>query len=102
MAYIEVSLSPINYSVANLACSADAEERAFVVSSMLAVSTAFSAWVGILAFPTTQAPRFFNGYIMEAVLQVTYVSWTALIVWYSNREEKQQKEKEADGIQSVE
>lgn len=41
ISYIEVSLSPINYSVANLACAADAEERAFIVSSMLAISTAF-------------------------------------------------------------
>lgn len=32
ISYIEVSLSPINYSVANLACAADAEERAFIVS----------------------------------------------------------------------
>ncbi|KAH7325692.1 major facilitator superfamily domain-containing protein [Stachybotrys elegans] len=102
LSYIEVSLSPINYSVANLACAADAEERAFVVSSMLAISTAFSAWVGIVAFPTLQAPRFFNGYIMEAVLQITYVSWTALIVWYSNREERLEQEKNAGDFQSAE
>ncbi len=88
--------------MANLACAGDAEERAFVISSMLAISTAFSAWVSILAFPTTEAPRFFKGYIMESVLQVTYVSWTTLIVWFSNREDKKEKEKQADGTQSVE
>jgi hypothetical protein len=102
LSYIEVSLSPINYSVANLACAADAEERAFVISSMLAISTAFSAWVSIVAFPTLQAPRFFGGYIMEAVLQITYVSWTAFIVWFSKREDKLEKEKNGDGSESVE
>ncbi|EEU34623.1 uncharacterized protein NECHADRAFT_3907, partial [Fusarium vanettenii 77-13-4] len=60
--YIEVSLSPINYSLANIVCAADAEERAFVISSMLAISTAFGAWVSILSFPTVEAPRFFKGY----------------------------------------
>ncbi|KAH7361672.1 major facilitator superfamily domain-containing protein [Plectosphaerella cucumerina] len=64
--YIEVSLSPINYSVANLACAGDAEERAFIISSMLAFSTAFSAWVNLLTFPTVEAPRFLKGYITEA------------------------------------
>ncbi|CAH0023856.1 unnamed protein product [Clonostachys rhizophaga] len=88
--YIEVSLSPINYSVANLACAGDAEERAFVVSSMLALSTAFNSWVSYVAFPTVQAPRFFRGYVMEAVFQVTYVGWTAFIVWFSNRQDQKE------------
>ncbi|KAJ4263445.1 hypothetical protein NW762_006264 [Fusarium torreyae] len=87
VAYIEVSLSPINYSVANIACAGDAEERAFVISSMLSVSTAFNCWVPLLAFPTVQAPRFFRGYITEAVLQVTYFAWTVLVIWISNRDE---------------
>ncbi|KAJ9145060.1 MFS general substrate transporter [Pleurostoma richardsiae] len=93
ISYIEVSLSPINYSVANLACAADAEERAFVVSSMLAISTAFGVWVPLLAFPTVQAPRFFRGYVMESVMQVTYFSWTCFVVWFSAREQRKKDEK---------
>ncbi|KAL2678508.1 hypothetical protein Neosp_009255 [[Neocosmospora] mangrovei] len=92
--YIEVSLSPINYSLANIVCAADAEERAFVISSMLAISTAFGAWVSILSFPTVEAPRFFKGYVMEAVLQVTYVTWTVMVVWFSSREERQKKKQQ--------
>jgi hypothetical protein len=91
--YIEVSLSPINYSVANLACAGDAEERAFIISSMLAFSTAFSAWVNLLTFPTVEAPRFLKGYINEAVLQVTYTLWTILIVWFVTKQEKAKEEK---------
>lgn len=100
ISYIEVSLSPINYSVANLACAADAEERAFIVSSMLAISTAFGTWVPLVAFPTLEAPRFFNGYVMEAVMQVTFFSWTCFVVWYSDREDRQRKEKE-DPVRSL-
>lgn len=39
---------------------------------------------------------------MEAVLQITYVSWTAFIVWFSKREDKLEKEKNGDGSESVE
>ncbi|KAL3292182.1 putative transporter SEO1 [Colletotrichum asianum] len=94
ISYIEVSLSPINYSLANLACAGDAEERAFVVSSMLAIRTAFGTWVPIVAFPTVEAPRFFRGYIMEAVMQVTYFSWTCFVVWYSARDRRRQQNAE--------
>ena len=97
--YIEVALSPINYSIANIVCAGDAEERAFVISSMLAFSTAFGAWVGLLAFPTVKAPRFFNGYVMEAVLQVTYVAWTIAVVWFADREDKQKKQPPASGTE---
>lgn len=91
--HIEVALSPVNYSVANLACAADAEERAFIISSMLAVSTAFNCWVPLLAFPTIEAPRYFKGYVLESVLQFTYVGWTALVMWFVRRE-RQEKETE--------
>ncbi|KAJ4319199.1 hypothetical protein N0V84_006481 [Fusarium piperis] len=95
VSYIEVSLSPINYSVANIACAADAEERAFVISSMLAISTAFNCWVPLLAFPTVQAPRFLRGYITETVLQVTYVAWTIGVVWIAKRDEKRKDESDS-------
>ncbi|KAF4122226.1 MFS transporter, ACS family, pantothenate transporter [Geosmithia morbida] len=95
ISYIEVSLSPINYSVANIACAADAEERAFIISSMLAIGTAFNCWVPLLAFPTVQAPRFFRGYITEAVLQVTYVCWTIGVIWMAKRDEKRKGESES-------
>ena len=95
ISYIEVSLSPVNYSIANLACAADAEERAFVISSMLAIGTAFNSWVPLSAFPTKQAPRYFRGYVLEVVLQVAYFSWTIVVMLFVN---KQNKAKEvADG-----
>ncbi|KAF2832391.1 MFS general substrate transporter [Ophiobolus disseminans] len=93
--YIEVSLSPVNYSIANLACAGDAEERAFVISSMLAIGTAFNSWVPLLAFSTVEAPRYFRGFILEIVLQFTYVAWTVLVMWFVRREHRA-KEKEIE------
>ena len=79
------------YSLANLACAADAEERAFVISSMLSIGTAFGVWVPLLTFPTVDAPRYFKGYVMEAVMQVVYPLWTVLVIWFLNKETRNKK-----------
>ncbi|KAG4430112.1 hypothetical protein IFR05_014410 [Cadophora sp. M221] len=76
---LEVSLSPLVYSWVNIICAGDAEERAFVISSMLAVGTAFSAWVPLLAWQTVEAPRYFKGFVMSLVMQPIYFAWTVLV-----------------------
>jgi hypothetical protein len=42
--YSQTAVSPLVYSWANEICREDADERAFVISSMLAISNSFSAW----------------------------------------------------------
>lgn len=98
--YLEVSLSPVNYSVAKLACAGDAEERAFVISSMLAIGTAFGAWVPLLAWPTKHAPRYFNGYVFEVVLQVAYFSWTVVVMIFVHKQNKQGAAAEESGTKA--
>jgi hypothetical protein len=100
VSYMEVSLSPVNYSIANLACAADAEERAFIISSMLAIGTAFNSWVPLLAFPTKQAPRYFRGYVLEVVLQVAYFAWTVLVMLFVKKESKADKTAEEQAVNS--
>jgi hypothetical protein len=100
--YMEVSLSPVNYSIANLACAGDAEERAFVISSMLAIGTAFNAWVPMLAFPTKQAPRYFKDYVLEVVLQVVYFSWTVVVMIFVHKQNKQEAAAEESGTEASE
>jgi MFS family permease len=89
MGYLEVSLSPLIYSAVNIICAGDAEERAFVISSMLAIASAFSAWVPLLAWPTVEAPQFFKGYTLQLVLQPTYFAWTCFVFWMVRRENRQ-------------
>jgi len=88
MGYLEVSLSPIIYSWANIICAGDAEERAFIISSMLAIGTAFSAWVPLLAWATVEAPRYFKGYTLQLVLQPVYFLATVLVFYMVRRARK--------------
>jgi hypothetical protein len=85
-----VSLSPVIYSHANLVCAGDAEERAFVISSMLATGTAFNAWVPLFIWPTVEAPRLFKGYTFITVLQPMYFAFSVFVFIYSKRKMKQE------------
>lgn len=58
---------PVWFSWANLICKHDAEERAFVLGAMLAISMAFQTWVPLLTLKTVEAPRFFIGYTTQLV-----------------------------------
>lgn len=92
--YIEVALSPLVYSWANITCANDAEERAFVLSTMLAVGTAFVVWVPLLTFKTLEAPRFFKGYVMQIVMQPIFFGFT-LLLFFIDRWDTKKKAKEA-------
>ncbi|OAP62748.1 hypothetical protein AYL99_01975 [Fonsecaea erecta] len=89
--YMLVSLSPVIYSHANLVCAGDAEERAFVISSMLATGTAFSAWVPLLAWPTIEQPRYHKGYILTVVLQPVYFLVSVFVFTFSRRMMRKEK-----------
>lgn len=96
-----VSLSPVIYSHANLVCAGDAEERAFVTSSMLATGTAFNAWVPLLVWPTVEAPRLFKGYTFATVLLPVYFAFSAFVFIFSRRKAAQEaraKELEAGEV----
>jgi len=86
--YMEVSLSPVVYSWANLICAGDAEERAFVVSSMLAIGTAFNVWVPLLTFKTVDAPRFHKGFLTQLILQPVYFFWTLGVYFVTRRQSR--------------
>jgi len=86
--YAQVSLSPLVYSWANEICREDAEERAFVIASMLAISNAFSAWIPLLVWPTTQAPRYEKGYVFNQVNMILFAATTVALWWYDRRDQR--------------
>lgn len=52
----------VSYSWANELCASDNEERAIVISSMNGFQYAVAAWLPILIFPQTMAPKFRYGF----------------------------------------
>ncbi|EXJ79130.1 hypothetical protein A1O3_08631 [Capronia epimyces CBS 606.96] len=82
---VENSMAPIMYSCANLICANDAEERAFILSAMLAFAMAFNSWVPIVLLPTTEAPRFFKGYLAGLIAQPLSFA-LAVLVYYLDKD----------------
>lgn len=91
-----VSLSPVIYSHANLVCAGDAEERAFIISAMLATGTAFNAWVPILIWPTVEAPRLFKGYTFVTVLLPIYFAQSCFVFIFSRRRVAKENSKKVE------
>ncbi|KJR90046.1 pantothenate transporter [Sporothrix schenckii 1099-18] len=91
---VENAMVPVMYSWANLICTDDAEERAFVLSAMLAFAMAFNSWVPILSMPTVEAPRYFKGYLVCLLMQPVALA-LAFLVDYLHRREVQKKARAA-------
>lgn len=81
---ISNSMVPIMYSWTNLICADDAEERAFILSAMLAFAMAFNSWVPILLLPTVEGPRFFKGYLEGLIAQPVSFA-IAVLVYYLDK-----------------
>ncbi|EXJ92337.1 hypothetical protein A1O3_00887 [Capronia epimyces CBS 606.96] len=85
--YAQVAVSPLVFSWANEICREDAEERAFVIASMLAISCAFNAWIPILVWPTTKAPEYHKGYIFSQVNILLFAVTTFALWWWDRRDQ---------------
>ncbi|KAK4699614.1 MFS transporter, ACS family, pantothenate transporter, partial [Phenoliferia sp. Uapishka_3] len=70
--------SPIVYSWINVVLKNDAEERAFVIASMMTAGYCTYIWVPIFTFPTVESPRFPKGY--PASIAFTVALWVAVLV----------------------
>ncbi|KAF1349744.1 major facilitator superfamily transporter [Delphinella strobiligena] len=92
-----VPYGPLSMTWANEICSADAEERALVLGIMNVSGYAFNAWLPVLTFPTTDQPRFRNGFIYATIMFIAQFGITALVDFLQRRENRQKSEKASDG-----
>jgi len=93
---VENAMVPVMYSWANVICAGDAEERAFILGSMLAFAMAFNAWVPILSMPTVEAPRFFKGYLLCLIMQPVSLGMTFLVNYLHKRQLREVKKGDND------
>uniref|UniRef100_A0A8H7THV2 Major facilitator superfamily (MFS) profile domain-containing protein n=1 Tax=Bionectria ochroleuca TaxID=29856 RepID=A0A8H7THV2_BIOOC len=83
-------IAAVIYSWANEICGGSSEERAIVLSSMNTIGNVFSAWVPLLVWKVTEAPRYPKGFIWTVVLNVGMIimAWVTRYFW---RREKSRK-----------
>lgn len=89
---VAVPYGPLSMSWANEICGADAEERAVVIGIMNSLGYAVNAWLPLLVYPATDAPRFRKGFIFSTVLFVPLQLGITWLVWVMQRREKREKQ----------
>ncbi|CAK7204019.1 hypothetical protein SEUCBS139899_006770 [Sporothrix eucalyptigena] len=97
---VENAIVPVMYSWANLICTDDAEERAFILSAMLAFAMAFNSWVPILSMPTVQSPKYFKGYLVCLLMQPVALGLAFLVNYLHKREVAQREKRKLEQEQS--
>ncbi|KAM0751301.1 MFS general substrate transporter [Meredithblackwellia eburnea MCA 4105] len=98
--------SPILYSWVNTVLRRDAEERAFVLGSMMTFGYCTYVWVPIFTFPTVQAPKFPRGYPASIAFTAALWGFTLLAMHLHRKKcprdvEERAVEDPKDGVESI-
>jgi len=70
----------------NEACADDTLERKFILGTTNSVAYAFNAWIPLLTYNTTKAPRFLLGNSVTAGLIVCAAATLTVAVWLQKRD----------------
>lgn len=85
--YSQVAMSSVLYGWSNDILRHNEQERAITLVIMNAVAQSTTAWTGILAFPTVEAPEFRKGYSFCAACSVSLILFTPVVAYLHRREE---------------
>ncbi|KAK6462770.1 putative permease [Scheffersomyces coipomensis] len=82
------SMSPILYAWQGDICRNDIRSREFSLVLMNLIAHKSTAWVPLLVWKTTQAPRYPIGYAFTAACSGGVIVWTFIILYFYKRDEK--------------
>ncbi|KAL1643221.1 hypothetical protein SLS61_009320 [Didymella pomorum] len=96
-----VPYGPLSMSWANEICGADAEERTIVIGVMNSMGYAFNAFVPLLTYPQTDAPRFRKGFIYSTCAFAAQGLITAAVAYMYKRDGKKKAKATAGDEEGV-
>jgi Major Facilitator Superfamily len=73
------AVSSVLYGWINVIYRDNTEERAAVIVLVTTVATAWTAWIPLFTYPTSEGPRFVHGYAFSATITVLLVMMTFVI-----------------------
>ena len=81
-------MAPVLYSWQNDICRKDSQARAvtLVVMNMLAQTS--TAFISVLVWKTTEAPRYLKGFTWTACSSFCLTIWTFVVLYFYKREER--------------
>lgn len=79
---------PIFLTMVNEICQDDTLERKFILGTTNSVAYAFNAWIPLITYNTTKAPRFLVGNSVTVGLIVCAAATLTVAVWLQKRDRK--------------
>ena len=86
--YFGWAMAPVLYSWQNDICRRDAQARAVVLVIMNMLAQTSTAWISVLVWKTTEAPRYLKGFTWTAVSSFCLSVWTFVVLYYYKRDER--------------
>ncbi|GEQ68094.1 hypothetical protein JCM33374_g1760 [Metschnikowia sp. JCM 33374] len=86
--FFSAAMIPVLYSWQNDICRRDAEKRAVVLVAMNTLASASTAWMSVIVFKTSEAPRFLKGYSFAATSAFGVSLWTLVVLYFYKKEER--------------
>ncbi|AGO13006.1 AaceriAFL158Cp [[Ashbya] aceris (nom. inval.)] len=86
--YFGWAMAPVLYSWQNDICRRDARARAVILVVMNTIAQAMQAWISVLVWKTSEAPRFLKGFTFTSVDIFCLSIWTFVVLWFYKRDEK--------------
>jgi ACS family pantothenate transporter-like MFS transporter len=94
---VAIAFGPLSMAWANEICSGDAEERVLVLGMMNCLAYTFNAWLPLLTYPATDAPRFKTGFIFSTCACGVLLGITGLVALLQKREGQKRETREQSG-----
>ncbi|KAL3417364.1 major facilitator superfamily transporter [Phlyctema vagabunda] len=82
---------PIFLTMVNEVCAEDTLERKFILGTTNSIAYAFNAWIPLITYNTTKAPRFLVGNSVTVSLIVCAALTLTLAVYLQNRDAKKKE-----------
>ncbi|KAK5781440.1 hypothetical protein RI543_000987 [Arxiozyma heterogenica] len=86
--YFGWAMAPVLYSWQNDICRRDVHSRAVILVVMNMLAQTSTAWINVLVWKTSEAPRFPKGFIWVAVASFCLSIWTFVVLYFYKRDEK--------------
>ncbi|VBB82948.1 Permease, putative [Yarrowia lipolytica] len=87
--YFGWAMAATMYSWLNDICRHDPQVRAIILMIMNMMAQTSTAWISVLVWKTSEAPRYLKGFTFTACSAFCLMIWTMVVLYFYKRDERQ-------------
>ncbi|KAK9452706.1 major facilitator superfamily domain-containing protein [Dipodascopsis uninucleata] len=86
--YTAIAMSSVMYGWINSCLRFDDEYRSTVLTIVNTLAQQSTVWTPLIFWQTSDAPRYYMGYVFSSVVSFTLIAWTFVVLYFYKRQEK--------------